>query len=255
MSYTIKIKEEITNIKNTKSEMIAELSGYIRNNGYIENNSLNIMSENIKIIERLKSFFLTLYEVLPKEQITNSTNFCKNKLYVLTVEDRLDFIFKDIGYYDNENNYLPSPPTYIVGANEEIRAYLRGSFLAIGSINDPKKSRYHLELLVSKPNESVFIQKLLNIFYLNAKILTRNKGYMIYVKEAEKISDYLKLLQANQAVLYFENARIYREKKNQTNRLNNCEQANIDRIFATAASQLEQIKIIEENAGLDLLDD
>ena len=255
MSYTIKIKEEITNIKNTKSEMIAELSGYIRNNGYVENNSLNIMSENIKIIERLKSFFLTLYEVLPKEHITNSTNFSKNNLYVLTIEDRLDFILKDIGYYDNENNYLPSPPTYIVGANEEIRAYLRGSFLAIGSVNDPKKSRYHLELLVSKPNESVFIQKLLNIFDLNAKILTRNKGYMIYIKEAEKISDYLKLLQANQAVLYFENARIYREKKNQTNRLNNCEQANIDRIFATAANQLEQIKIIEENAGLDLLDD
>ena len=255
MSYTIKIKEEITNIKNTKSEMIAELSGYIRNNGYVENNSLNIMSENTKIIERLKNFFLTLYEVLPKEQITNSTNFSKNKLYVLTIEDRLDFILKDIGYYDNENNYLPSPPTYIVGANEEIRAYLRGCFLAIGSINDPKKSRYHLELLVSKPNESVFIQKLLNIFDLNAKILTRNKGYMIYIKEAEKISDYLKLLQANQAVLYFENARIYREKKNQTNRLNNCEQANIDRIFATAASQLDQIKIIEENAGLDLLDD
>lgn len=255
MSYTIKIKEEITNIKNTKSEMIAELSGYIRNNGYVENNSLNIMSENIKIIERLKSFFLTLYEVLPKEHITNSTNFSKNNLYVLTIEDRLGFILKDIGYYDNENNYLPSPPTYIVGANEEIRAYLRGSFLAIGSVNDPKKSRYHLELLVSKPNESVFIQKLLNIFDLNAKILTRNKGYMIYIKEAEKISDYLKLLQANQAVLYFENARIYREKKNQTNRLNNCEQANIDRIFATAANQLEQIKIIEENAGLDLLDD
>lgn len=255
MSYTIKIKEEITNIKNTKSEMIAELSGYIRNNGYVENNSLNIMSENIKIIERLKSFFLTLYEVLPKEHITNSTNFSKNNLYVLTIEDRLDFILKDIGYYDNENNYLPSPPTYIVGANEEIRAYLRGSFLAIGSVNDPKKSRYHLELLVSKPNESVFIQKLLNIFDLNAKILTRNKGYMIYIKEAEKISDYLKLLQANQAVLYFENARIYREKKNQTNRLNNCEQANIDRIFATAANQLEQIKVIEENAGLDLLDD
>lgn len=255
MSYTVKIKEEITNIKNTKSEMIAELSGYIRNNGYVENNSLNIMSENVKIIERLKSFFLTLYEVLPKEQITNSTNFSKNNLYVLTIEDRLDFILKDIGYYDNENNYLPSPPTYIVGANEEIRAYLRGSFLAIGSINDPKKSRYHLELLVSKPNESVFIQKLLNIFDLNAKILNRNKGYMIYVKEAEKISDYLKLLQANKAVLYFENARIYREKKNQTNRLNNCEQANIDRIFATAANQLEQIKVIEENAGLDLLDD
>ena len=95
----------------------------------------------------------------------------------------------------------------------------------------------------------------LNIFELNAKILIRNKKYMIYIKEAEKISDYLKILGANQAVLYYENARIYRDKKNQTNRLNNCEQANLDKVFKTSLEQLEQIKIIEEKKGLELLDD
>lgn len=78
---------------------------------------------------------------------------------------------------------------------------------------------------------------------------------MIYLKEAEKISDYIKILGANNAVMYFENVRIYREQKNQTNRLNNCEQANIDRVVATATSQLDQIRIIEETASLDLLDD
>ena len=112
-----------------------------------------------------------------------------------------------------------------------------------------------MELLIQKPNEAVFIQKLLNIFDLNAKILNRDKGYMIYLKEAEKISDYIKILGANIAVLFFENARIYREKKNQTNRLNNCEQANMDRVFLTAEKQLEQINIIEKNDGYNLLDD
>ena len=112
-----------------------------------------------------------------------------------------------------------------------------------------------MELLISSPNEAVFIQKLLNIFDLNAKILTRDKGYMIYLKEAEKISDYIKILGANEAVLYFENAKIYREKKNQTNRLNNCEQANMDKVFQTAASQLAQIDIIEEKGAIDLLDE
>ncbi len=112
-----------------------------------------------------------------------------------------------------------------------------------------------MELLISKPKESVFIQKLLNIFDLNAKILNREKGYMIYIKEAEKISDFIRILGANKAVMYFEDAKIYREKKNQTNRLNNCEQANMDKVVATASSQLEQIEIIETNGGIDLLDD
>ena len=112
-----------------------------------------------------------------------------------------------------------------------------------------------MELLISKPNEAVFIQKLLNIFDLNAKILNREKGYMIYIKEAEKISDYIRILGANRAVLFFEDARIYREKKNQTNRLNNCEQANMDKVFLTAEKQLEQIKIIEESDSYELLDD
>ena len=173
----------------------------------------------------------------------------------MSINSKVEQILKDIGYIDNDGITLSTPPTYIVGANEEIRAYLRGVFLCSGSINDPKTSRYHMELLISTPEEAVFVQKLLNIFDLNAKILNRDKGYMIYLKEAEKISDYIKILGANNAVMYFENVRIYREQKNKTNRLNNCEQANIDRVFATASSQLEQIRIIEETSSIDLLDE
>ena len=78
---------------------------------------------------------------------------------------------------------------------------------------------------------------------------------MIYIKEAEKISDFLKIIKANKAVLYFEDVRIYHDQKNKTNRLNNCEQANIDRVIQTASEQLEQIKLIEDTNSLDLLDE
>lgn len=255
MSYTTEIKKEISSIISTKSEMIAELSGFIRNNGVIENNILSLTTENEFTVERLKNFFQNLYEANLEIEVKDNVNFSKKKLYSLKLTTKTSLILKDVGYYDNTDNYLEVPPTYIVGANEEIRAYLRGVFLCTGSINNPKTSRYHMELLISSPNEAVFIQKLLNIFDLNAKILTRDKGYMIYLKEAEKISDYIKILGANEAVLYFENAKIYREKKNQTNRLNNCEQANMDKVFQTAASQLAQIDIIEEKGAIDLLDE
>lgn len=255
MSYTIEIKKGISEIKVTNSEMIAELSGFIRNNAYLSNNTLYLTTENEFTIERLTSFFKKLYEVELKVEVKDNLNFNKKNLYLLSTNTKVDFILEDIGYYDNNNKYLETPPTYIVGANEEIRAYLRGTFLCTGSINNPKTSRYHMELLISKPNEAVFIQKLLNIFDLNAKILNREKGYMIYIKEAEKISDYIRILGANRAVLFFENARIYREKKNQTNRLNNCEQANMDKVFLTAEKQLDQIRIIEESDSCELLDD
>ncbi len=255
MSYTIEIKKEVSSLDSTNSEIIAELSGFIRNNAYINNETLFMTTENEFVIERLNKFFKKIYEVELNIEIKDNLNFNKKNLYLLSINQKLALILKDLGYYDNDNNYLDTPPNYIVGANEEIRAYLRGCFLCTGSINNPETSRYHMELLISRPSEAVFIQKLLNIFDLNAKILNREKGYMIYIKEAEKISDYIKILGANNAVLFFENARIYREKKNQTNRLNNCEQANMDKVFQTATSQLEQIKIIEEANGYTLLDE
>lgn len=255
MSYTVKIKEEISNLDVTKSEMIAELSGFIRNNGVLHNNVLHLTTENEFTVERLKKFFQNLYEIDVEVEVKDNLNFSKKNLYQISISQKTSLILQDLAYLDNNGTYIETPPTYIVGANEELRAYLRGVFLCTGSINDPKTSRYHMELLISKPNEAVFVQKLLNIFDLNAKILNREKGYMIYIKEAEKISDYIRILGASQAVLYFENARIYREKKNQTNRLNNCEQANMDKIFATAQQQLEQIALIEETGSIELLDD
>ncbi len=255
MSFTTTIKEEIAKIKNTKSEMIAELSGFVRNNANYSDGILTLTSENITTINRIKTFFKDLYQVDLQENIISNLNFSKKKLYSLTITPSSTFFLQDLGYLDEQKQRLDSPPNYIVGANEEIRAYLRGVFLCVGSINDPKTSRYHMELLINSPTESVFVQKLLNIFDLNAKILTRDKGFMIYIKEAEKISDFIKILGANNAVMYFENVRIYHEQKNKTNRLNNCEQANIDRIVQTATLQLEQIRIIEDTSSIELLDD
>lgn len=255
MSFTTTIKEEIVNISGAKSETIAELSGFIRNNGYLNECGLNLTTENPIICDHIASVIEDIYEVDVRKEIRDSLNFSKKNLYLLIIDNKLERILKELAYYDENGDYLENPPQYIVGANEEIRAYLRGVFLSSGSINDPKTSRYHMELLINMPSEAVFVQKLLNLFDLNVKILTRDKGYMLYIKEAEKISDYLKLLNANNAVMYYENERVYRNKMNQANRLNNCEQANIDKVVATATTQLDYINIIEENLGEGLLDE
>ena len=255
MSFTTTIKEEISKQDNTKSEVIAEASAYIRNNGTISKDKITLTTENLFLVERVKDEIKRLFNIVPQEEVIENLNFSKNDLYQITIDKKLDLIKKELGICDEKGKYYDVVPEYIVGAEEEIKAYLKGTFLASGSINDPQKSRYHMEILISSPEEAVYVQKLLNTFELNAKILNREKGYMTYIKEAEKISDFIKLLGANNAVMYYENVRIYRDQKNMTNRLNNCEQANMDKVFETANEQLKQIEIIEENDGVMLLDD
>ena len=255
MSFTVTIKEEIAKQDGTRSEVIAELSAYIRNNGTLHKDKITLTTENHFIVERVTKQLKELFGILPKEEMIANLNFSKKDLYQLTIDENLERIQKELGILDEKGMYYDVVPNYIVGAEEEIKAYLKGTFLASGSINDPKTSRYHMEILITYPEEAVYVQKLLNGFDLNAKILNREKGYMIYIKEAEKISDFIKALGANNAVLYYENVRIYRDQKNMTNRLNNCEQANMDKVFETAAEQLKQIEIIEQNDGVMLLDD
>ena len=124
-----------------------------------------------------------------------------------------------------------------------------------GSLNDPKTLRYHLEFLINDTMYAKFLNELLNNNNLNSKILHRKKGYMIYIKEAEKISDFLRLIRAYNGVMYYEEIRVYREKINMTNRLNNCEQANVEKMVATSNKLINDIKLLREKDMFDLLDD
>ena len=153
-----------------------------------------------------------------------------------------------------QEKILYAPKQYIVDDDSLIRQYIKGVFLMCGSINDPKKSRYHLEFLVSNKEYSEYFSNLLNKFELNSKVLKRDNKYMVYMKEAEKIGDFLRIIGAPRSLLYYEDIRIYRDHKNMTNRLNNCEQANVDRIIATANDQVKDIEIIINSGGLELLD-
>lgn len=255
MSFTTTIKDEISKLEVTRSEYISELSGFVRNNASIENNTLYLTTENTSIAKRLLKLFKEIYDIKINIETTKNTNLSKKTLYLINIKDKVDFILKDLNYYDDLGNYLEKPNEYIIDNIDEIKAYIRGVFLSQGSVNDPKTSRYHLELLIDKPDEAVFVQKLVNTFDMNAKLLNRDKGYMVYLKESERISDFLKIIQAYKAVMYYENIRAYRDNKNKTNRLNNCEQANTDKIIESATNQLKDIELIDEKIGIDLLDD
>ncbi len=190
-----------------------------------------------------------LYQINCEVIVRKGYNFNKKYLYILKINKKTKDIINDLNLKNN------IPKNYIIADEDLEKSYLRGLFMACGSINDPKKSRYHLEFIVQNNNYANFLKKILNKYKLNSKIINRNNRYMIYIKEAEKISDFLKLIGASGAVLYYENIRIYRDHKNMINRLNNCEQANIDKVVFTSLKQIEDIKLIKETTSLNVLDE
>ncbi|MFV0249836.1 MAG: DNA-binding protein WhiA [Bacilli bacterium] len=249
MSFTSIVKNEVSHLKTNKIENISELSAIIKNIGTIDEN-IKIISENASLARRIFNLIKDTYQITSKITVRKGYNFNKNLIYILEINNKIKIkqIIEDLSIKN-------IPSKYIYEDEELKKAYLRGLFLSTGSVNDPKTSRYHLEFIVDTDEYAKFIVDLLNSYNLNSKILKRESKYMIYIKEAEKIGDFLRILQAINAVFYYEDIRIYRDHKNMTNRLNNCEQANVDKIIETANKQISDIKKIQSNGLLDLLDE
>lgn len=254
MSFSYEIKSEVARLDSVRTENITELSAIIRNSAKIDK-SIIITIENSAIARRIFKLIKDIYDVTPVITVRKRYSFNKGLSYILDIKEKNEQILKDLSILDEQGNYLNIPKDYIIEDEEEVRAYLRGLFMCIGSINDPKTSRYHLELLVDNLKYAKFISQILNKYNLNSKVIKREKNYMIYIKEAEKIADFLRIIKSFNAVMYFEDIRIYRDHKNMTNRLNNCEQANMDKVFMTSNSQIKDIQLLETNGLLDILDE
>jgi DNA-binding protein WhiA len=255
MSFSTEVKNEVTRIDNNSLENMALLSAYIRQNAYVGNDIIIIHTENPAVCRYLFKNIKEIYDVTSKITVRKNYNFKKSLSYIIEIKERHEFILKDLSLINDEGYFINIPKEYIVGDSELEKAYLRGCFLASGSINDPKTSRYHLEFLIDDFEYATFISDLLNNYDMNSRIIKRKNGYMVYIKEAEKISDFLKMIKAYNGVLYFENIRIYRDQKNITNRLNNCEQANIEKTINTALKQVEDITLINNMIGIDAIDE
>ena len=254
MSFSYEIKSEVARLDSVRTENITELSAIIRNSAKIDK-SIIITIENSAIARRIFKLIKDIYDVTPVITVRKRYSFNKGLSYILDIKEKNEQILKDLSILDEQGNYLNIPKDYIIEDEEEVRAYLRGLFMCVGSINDPKTSRYHLELLVDNLKYAKFISQILNKYNLNSKVIKREKNYMIYIKEAEKIADFLRIIKSFNAVMYFEDIRIYRDHKNMTNRLNNCEQANMDKVFMTSNSQIKDIQLLETNGLLDILDE
>ena len=247
MSFTATVKDEVSKLDVSETEKISELSAIVQNNDYSD--SIKVVTENNSVARLIYSLFKDLFNVYPKVSVKRGYNYSKNMLYTLEVKSKVFDILKALGIEGNV------PEGFIYADEDLLMAYLKGLFLTKASVNDPKTSRYHLEFNLDNLEYAQFVQKSLNYFHLNSKILHREHRYVVYIKEAEKIGDFLRIIGAVKAVLYYEDIRIYRDHKNMTNRLNNCEQANVDKIIETANEQVKDIELLKKMDVYDLLND
>ncbi len=132
------------------------------------------------------------------------------------------------------------------------RAFIRGAFLAAGSVSDPEKS-YHFEIVCASEEKADQLCRLLEEYQIDAKIVMRKNHYVVYVKEGSQISDILGLMGAHVSLMQLENVRIVKEMRNSVNRKVNCETANLNKTVSAAVRQVEDIRYLEAEMGLHKL--
>lgn len=250
MSYTSKIKEEIIHQDNNNSYL---LIAFIKYASRIQNNELTFTLENPAIARIIYNLIYTEFNIRPRITIRIQKRFRTKQIYILAIKKDLDSVLKKCNMRIKDNTLIND--LIDLKTIEEKKLYLKGTFLACGSISDPKTSGYHMEFVFNSKKSSDFISNIFHEFNVNSKVIKRSSKYMVYIKVAEEISDALKYFEVNKALFYFEDIRTTKEQINMVNRLNNCEQANQDKTIKTGIEQLKNIEYLKENDLLSLLDD
>ena len=263
MSFTSDIKKELTTVAvGKKCCQLAQIAGFLRFAGSLTLGSgrfgIRLATENPAVlrlfITLIKEYFGTRGELSVENSVLPIS---KSRTYGLeiTPEMNSEGILRESGILsvrEGRNIITETIDADIVKKRCCKKAFLRGVFLAAGMATDPAKS-YQLELSCESETLAADIRKLIANVGLKAKITQRRSKYVIYIKDAEQISDFLGLIGASNELFRFENMRITKEMRNTANRALNCENANLQRSVNAAQKQIADIKYIEQTCGLDHL--
>lgn len=265
MTFSADTKAELAQgIPENKCCMLAEISGFIRMCGTIRLSgggkiNIKLVTESSPgarmFIKILKSYFGIHADLT----ISQTKILKRGHFYELIIphDMKAEEILREtgiLGERDGCNFINDGIPANVIKTKCCKKAYLRGAFMGSGSISDPEKG-YHFEIVCNSEILANDIKKLINSFSLHSKVVKRKKSYIVYIKEGEQIVDILNIMGAHSRLLAFENIRIVKELRNKTNRLVNCETANLDKTVNASGRQVEAILRIRDNKGLGYLPD
>jgi len=264
LSFSSKTKNELSKlvVKNDCC-LVSELTALIQTSGIVQiagqqRINLKVITENASIARRLFMLLKAVFNINTEVMVRKNIRLKKNNSYVLLVTSQMGAgkLLERIGILKRNSsgaydlNYGINPR--IVRKNCCKRAYIRGAFLGCGSISDPEKT-YHVEFVTTHEEYAHNLSELINHFQLNSKITMRKSNFVIYLKEGEQIVDLLNIIGAHSALLKLENIRIYKEMRNNVNRIVNCETANLSKTVNAAIRQIRNIEYIRDTIGLEKL--
>lgn len=256
MSYASEVKKELTMLEVHFGNAKAELMALIRMNGSLSivNHQfvLSVQTENPATARRIYLLLKQFYDIESELLVRRKMKLKKNNLYIVRLKSGSNYVLKDLDILDGFQ-IKETVPLEFLDDDAKVRSYLRGAFLATGSVNNPETSRYHLEIYSLYEDHNNTICEMINRYHLNARKTERRSGYITYLKEAEKIADFLSLIGATNSMLKFEDIRIMRDMRNSVNRIVNCENANLNKVADAAKKQIENIQYIEQKVGLTTL--
>jgi len=257
MSFASVTKKELTNLEVKGCCSKAELSALIRMNGSLSFSNrvliVDIQTENAAIARRIYTLIKMNYQIQVDLLVRKKMRLKKNNVYIVRLKESAKEILEDLKIIAEGFSFIQEISEDLIKKKCCKRSYLRGAFLAGGSVNNPETSSYHLEISSMYQEHNQSLCELMNKFGLNSKTLERKKGFITYLKEAEKITEFLNIVGAHNSLLRFEDIRIVRDMRNSVNRLVNCETANLNKTIGAALRQVENIKFIENTVGLEIL--
>ena len=264
MSFSSTTKNELSRLPiEDRCFAIAELAAIVRMCGTIQISgigkiNLKFGTENAAIARRIFTLLKMLYDTNIEVMVRKNRQLKKNNNYLIVINNTkiTKKILEDVGFLTNKDisfyDVSYEMPENLIKNRCCRRSYIRGAFLGGGSISNPEKT-YHMEFVTNSEEHGIDLSNIINSFDLNSKIVIRKDNYVVYIKEGEQLVDILNIMGAHQALLKFENIRVFKDVRNNINRLVNCETANLGKTIDASLRQVENIEYIDSKIGIKKL--
>ena len=260
MSFSGMVKEELSRqISTARHCRIAEIAALLSACGKMTAAGiLRFQTENDAVVRKYFTLLQKTFNIETEIAIRESRQMKKGNVYYVEIADpgQVETVLQGTKLSVNEGDgeTLYTENALLTQQSCCKRAFIRGAFLAAGSISDPEKG-YHFEIVCSDAKRAEQLQTIIRSFSVDAKIVQRKKSHVVYVKEGAQIVDMLAVMEANVALMDLENIRILKEMRNSVNRKVNCETANINKTVNAAVKQMEDIKLVRQKIGFEQLNE
>lgn len=263
MSFSSSVKDELSRqMPGARHCQIAETAAILSLCGRVKISAsdhfwIEIHTENVAVARKYFTLLKKTFNIVTDVSIRRNAYLNKNRTYTVTIREHEDALrvlhaVKLLDEHGEVGENLNVVQNVVIQQSCCRRAFIRGAFLASGSLSDPEKF-YHFEIVCATEEKAKQLQGIIATFDLEAKIVKRKRYYIVYIKEGSQIVDILNVMEAPVALMELENIRILKDMRNSVNRQVNCETANINKTVSAAVKQIEDIEYIRDTIGLENL--